>query len=67
MSLIMLGFVGRFAERHLLLALPFMPASLLGYWLAMRSVHLITSQMLRYGSLGLCAVAGIATVISYWM
>ncbi len=67
MSLIMLGFVGRFAERHLLLALPFMPASLLGYWLAMRSVHLITSQMLRYGSLGLCAVAGIAAVISYWM
>ena len=67
MSLIMLGFVGRFGERHLLLALPFMPASLLGYWLAMRSVHLITSQMLRYGSLSLCAVAGLAAVISYWL
>lgn len=67
MSLIMLGFVGRFGERHLLLALPFMPASLLGYWLAMRSVHLITSQMLRYGSLSLCAVAGLAAAISYWL
>ncbi|MXX07577.1 MAG: sulfite exporter TauE/SafE family protein [Gammaproteobacteria bacterium] len=67
MSLAMLSFVGRFGEQHILLSLPFMPASLLGYWLAMRSVHLITSRMLRLGSLSLCAVAGLAAVISYWM
>lgn len=67
MTLVMLSFVGRFGAQHILLSLPFMPASLLGYWLAMRSVHLITSQMLRYGSLSLCAVAGLAAVISYWM
>ncbi len=67
MSLLMLSFVGRFGEQHILLSLPFMPASLLGYWLAMRSVHLITSRMLRLGSLSLCAVAGLAAVISYWM
>ncbi len=67
MSLLMLSFVGRFGGQHMLLSLPFMPASLLGYWLAMRSVHLITSRMLRLGSLSLCALAGLAAVISYWM
>ena len=63
----MLSLVDRFEQRHLLLSLPFLPASLLGYALAMRSVHLITSKMLRLGSLGLCAIAGLAAVISYWM
>ena len=67
LTLIMLSFVGRFGEQQLLLSLPFLPATLLGYWLAMRSVHLITSRMLRLGSLTLCCIAGFAAVISYWI
>ncbi len=67
MSLLMLSLVGRFDARHMLLSLPFMPACLLGYWLALRSVHLITCRMLRLGSLSLCAAAGCAAVISYWL
>ena len=62
----MLSFVGRFGEQQFLLSLPFLPATLFGYWLAMRSVHLITSRMLRVGSLCLCCIAGFAAVISYW-
>ena len=67
LTLIMLSLVGRFGEQQLLLSLPFLPATLLGYWLAMRSVHLITSRMLRLGSLTLCCIAGFAAVISYWI
>jgi len=67
LTLIMLSLVGRFGEHQLLLSLPFLPATLLGYWLAMRSVHLITSRMLRLGSLTLCCIAGFAAVISYWI
>ena len=67
LTLIMLGFVDRFGPRQMLLSLPFLPATLLGYWLAMRSVHLITSHMLRTGSLALCCLAGLAAVVSYWL
>jgi len=66
LTLIMLSFVGRFGQQQILLSLPFLPATLFGYWLAMRSVHLITSRMLRVGSLSLCCIAGFAAVISYW-
>ena len=67
LTLIMLSFVGHFGEQQILLSLPFMPATLLGYWLAMRLVHLITHRMLRIGSLGLCCMAGLAAVASYWL
>ena len=67
LTLMMLATVGRFGPEQMLLSLPFLPATLLGYWLAMRSVHLITSRMLRLGSLGLCGMAGIAAVVSYWV
>ena len=67
LTLIMLGFVDRFGPWQMLLSLPFLPATLLGYWLAMRSVHLITSRMLRTGSLALCCLAGLAAVVSYWL
>ncbi len=67
MTLFMLILVGRFGEREILLSAPLLPATLLGYWLAMRSVHLITSRMLRLGSLALCCMAGSAAVASYWL
>lgn len=67
LSLLMLVIVGRFGARELLISLPLMPATLLGYWFAMGTLHRISHQNLRRASLGLCAVAGSAAVLSYWL
>lgn len=67
MSLAMLSSVGRFGTQEILLALPLMPATLVGYWVAMRSLHLISHQNLRRASLILCGVAGSSAVVSYWL
>ena len=67
LSLLMLATVGRFGSREILLSLPLMPATLLGYWLAMRSLKHISLQTLRRSSLLLCVVAGSAAVLSYWL
>lgn len=67
MSLIMLFSIGRFGMEHFMLSLPLMPATLAGYWLAMRTMHRISHQNLRRFSLVLCAIAGSAAIISYWI
>ncbi len=67
MSLTMLFSVDRFGWREIQLALPLMPATLTGYWVAMRSLHLISHQNLRRASLLLCMVAGSTAVASYWL
>lgn len=67
MSLLMLSSIGHFGMDHLLISLPLMPATLAGYWLAMRTMHRISHQNLRRFSLGLCAVAGSAAMLSYWL
>lgn len=66
MSLIMLASIGRFGAEQMLISLPLMPATLAGYWLAMRTLHRISHENLRLFSLALCAIAGIAAVASYW-
>lgn len=66
MSLIMLSSIGRFGMEQMLISLPLMPATLAGYWLAMRTLHRISHENLRLASLLLCAIAGIAAVVSYW-
>ena len=67
MSLMMLSTIDRFGVEEVLLALPLLPATLVGYWAAMRTLHLISHQNLRRGSLFLCAVAGSAAIVSYWI
>jgi len=67
MSLAMLSAVGRFGLPEITRSLPLMPATLAGYWLAMRSLHLITAENVRRFSLLLCAVAGLSAVASYWL
>jgi uncharacterized protein len=66
MSLAMLSTVDRFGMEHVLISLPLMPATLMGYWLAMKTLHLISHQNLRRFSLLLCAVAGSVAIASYW-
>lgn len=67
MSLLMLATVDRFGMEHVIIALPLMPATLLGYWVAMKTLHLISHENLRRASLLLCTVAGCAAIGSYWM
>lgn len=67
LSLAMLATVGRFSLPHLLISLPLMPATLAGYWVAMRMLHLISHQRLRKASLVLCGVAGSMAILSYWL
>ncbi len=67
MSLLMLSVVGRFGPTEILLSLPLMPATLAGYWLAMRTLKFISLANLRRFSLLLCAVAGSAAILSYWL
>jgi uncharacterized membrane protein YfcA len=66
MSLMMLSTVGRFGSQELLISLPLMPATLAGYWVAMRTLHLISHANFRRFSLILCGVAGCAAIASYW-
>ncbi|MDA1370517.1 MAG: sulfite exporter TauE/SafE family protein [Proteobacteria bacterium] len=67
MSLTMLATVDRFGLEQILLSLPLLPATLVGYWLAMQTLHLISHQNLRRTSLILCAVAGSAAIVSYFI
>jgi uncharacterized membrane protein YfcA len=66
MSLAMLAPVGYFGAREVFLALPLLPGTLFGYWLARHTWHLISPRLLRVSSLLLCSTAGIVAVISYW-
>jgi len=66
MSLAMLATVDRFGWPHIQISLPLIPATLIGYWLAMRTLHKISHKRLRMVSLSLCVVAGCIAVASYW-
>ncbi len=67
MSLVMLALVGRFGSAELGISLPLLPAALAGYWVAMRTLHLVSHQTLRSCSLVLCVIAGSAAIASYWL
>lgn len=67
MSLAMLAPIGYFGAREILLALPLLPGTLLGYWLARHTWHLISHRFLRISSLALCSVSGIIAVFSFWL
>ena len=67
MSLLMLATIDRFRIEHILISLPLMPATLLGYWFAMKTLHKISHQNLRRASLALCTIAGSVAIASYWL
>lgn len=66
MSLLMLTAIGRLGLEQIRLSIPLLPAALLGYWLALRTLHLFSHQVLRRCSLLLCAFAGITAMGSFW-
>jgi len=67
MSLTMLSTIGLFGMAQIKMSLPLLPATLAGYWAAMQTLHLISRDNLRRFSLGLCVVAGLAAMLSYWL
>ena len=67
LSLAMMAAVNRFGLQEMLISLPLMPATLVGYWVATKTLHLISHQNLRRFSLILCAVAGGAAIATYWI
>jgi uncharacterized membrane protein YfcA len=67
MSLLVLAPIGQFGSRQIMLSLPLLPATLLGFVLAQRSMKRIPHRQLRSGSLLLCSIAGVAAVLSFWL
>ena len=49
---------------HLKLALPLVPAALLGNWVAAHTLHLVSRPIMHYGSLLLCTLAVIGMLIN---
>lgn len=66
-SLMVQGYTGHMSWYHLSLALPLIPATLLGYWLATRYVERIASHHIRVASLCICSLSGIAAMVFYWL
>lgn len=55
---------GFLTQAHLMTALPLAPAALLGNWLAVHTLHLVSRPVMHYGSLGLCTFAVIGMLIN---
>lgn len=66
-SLIILAPLGQFGPRQMMLALPLLPATYVGFELARLSMGKIAHAKLRLFSLALCFICGVAAVASYWM
>ncbi len=64
MSLIMLASIDRFGAAELAVSLPLLPATLIGYWIARKTMHRISHRRLRLFSLTLCALAGAGSILS---
>jgi uncharacterized membrane protein YfcA len=63
-SLVILAPVGHFGWRHMALSAPLIPATLAGFWLARQVMHRMSAQLIRGGSLTLCAISGLYAVVS---
>ena len=63
-SLIILAPTGHFGMLHVWLSLPLLPATVLGYWVARKTMHRLPAKAIRSGSLALCAISGVYAVVS---
>ncbi|MEX0618927.1 MAG: sulfite exporter TauE/SafE family protein [Pseudohongiellaceae bacterium] len=66
-SLVVLVPTDHFSRQQILLSLPLLPATLIGYWLARRTWHRVSANRLRLATLVLCTVSGLAAVASFWL
>ncbi len=63
-SLLILAPIGHFGMIHIWLSLPLLPATVLGYWVARRTMHRLPAATIRGGSLTLCAMSGLYAVVT---
>ncbi|MBJ53746.1 MAG: permease [Gammaproteobacteria bacterium] len=63
-SLLVLAPVGHFGWSHIMLSLPLIPATIGGFWVARQTMGRLSPQVIRGGSLILCAISGLYAVIS---
>ncbi|MGJ8690511.1 MAG: sulfite exporter TauE/SafE family protein [Gammaproteobacteria bacterium] len=66
MSLAVLTPLGQFGSRQIILALPLLPATVVGFFIAKRTMRHVPHRQLRIASLTLCSIAGMAAVVSFW-
>ena len=66
MSLLVLAPIGQFGVQQLMLGLPLLPATLVGFLIARRTMSQVPHRQLRIASLTLCSIAGAAAVLSFW-
>ncbi|WP_017027068.1 sulfite exporter TauE/SafE family protein, partial [Vibrio breoganii] len=62
LSLIVLMGMGLFTMKHFWLTVPLIPAAMLGYWVAIRSVNYLSKEWMRHISLFLCLVSGSSAI-----
>lgn len=67
MSLLIQIPIGYMSMQHLYLSLPLLPASYLGYRVALLVVGRLSQEMIRNTSLVLCLLAGLGAVYSGWI
>lgn len=63
-SLVILAPIGHFGWLHVGLSVPLVPATVLGFWVARRTMHRMSPTLLRGASLLLCALSGLYAVVS---
>lgn len=63
-SLVVLAPTSHFGLLHVTLSLPLLPATVLGYWLARKTMHRLSAAVIRNGSLALCAASGLYATLS---
>ena len=67
LSLLVLATLGFFTWDHVFMAIPLLPASMAGFWLARRTNKLISGQHVRFVSLSICTLSGVGAIISFWL
>lgn len=67
LSLVVQAPIGYMSMHHFWLSLPLLPASYLGYRVAMRYVEVLPKSLIRTFSLSLCFVSGATAVASYYI
>jgi len=67
LSLVILAPLGQFGPRQIMLSLPLLPATYIGFELAKLGIGRFAHAQLRIGSLALCSICGVAAVASYWL
>ncbi|RQW65052.1 sulfite exporter TauE/SafE family protein [Vibrio viridaestus] len=63
-SLVVQFFVGYFTWHHVLISLPLIPATVIGYIFAIKFTSSLDKKKVRYGALTLCLLSGVTSIVN---